>query len=176
MQRVNLIGRSWSNNWFLSLWESQWKNLEKMRYRSSEWPTDLPGRWSGQDAAKTNEPPESRSWPRRTPAMAAARMLALPIQDAHTSSSSSSKSAQPRSPSFSPSLQESLLLCQMWNPLLFSSVYSLHGWPAIHPPSDSPPSQHSEGKSDGNVRTQHRKSNGNRWPKTTSSHKSEKSQ
>lgn len=34
-----------------------------------------------------------------------------------------------------------------------SSIYSLHGWPAIHPPTDGPPSQHSEGKSDGNVRT-----------------------
>lgn len=105
MQRVNLTGRSWNTNRFLSLWEK----VKKLEYRSNEWPTDLPGRWSGRDAARTNAPPESRSWPRRrTPAsmMAAARMLALPMQDAHTSSSSSKSSAQPRSPSFSPSLQQ----------------------------------------------------------------------
>lgn len=175
MQRVNLIGRSWSNNWFVSLWESQWKNLKKMRYRSSEWPTDLPGRWSGQDAARTNEPPESRSWPRRTPAMGAARMPALPMQDAHTSSSSR-KSARPRSPSFSPSLQESLFLCQMWNPLLFF-LNLLAPWLASNPPTNWWPTQPTLGRKIWwKCEDQHRKSNGNRWPNTTSSDTSEKSQ
>ena len=66
------------------------------------------------------------------------------MQDAHTSSSSS-KSAQPRSPSFSPSLQESLFLCQMWNPLLFF-LNLLAPWLASNPPTNWWPTQPTLGR------------------------------